>query len=730
MKTAAAVLAALATVLALCATAWGSHNLTEVVSTGPAGGNGAISSQFRGASADGTRVFFQSNEQLVAADTDTRMDIYERSGGTTTLLSTGPAGGNGAFNASFSANSADGTRVFFRTSEQLVSSDTDTTQDLYERFNGTTTLLSTGPAGGNGTFQVIFNAISQDGSRVLFSTAESLVGADADGGWTDVYQRSGGTTTLISTGALGGNGLFGAVYAGKSQDATQVFFHTDEPLEGSDIDTSQDVYARSGGATSHLSIGPAGGNGNEDFDYDAFFDGASADGSIAWLHTDEVLVGGDSDAANDVYERVGASITLVSGGSADTSAFWVGSSEDGSRVFFDTQEPLVGQDTDASTDIYKRAGGSTTLISTGPDGGNGAVFSAFQGTTADGSHVFFHTADSLLAQDTDGMQDVYERAGGVTTLVSQGPESANGLFPATFKGASHDGTRVFFDTSEDLAGVATGTFPDIYERFSGTTTVVSFGPTGGNGDFSAFFARASDDGTRVFFETNEALVAADTDGSQDVYASSITTGTYVRPKGAGPLRVSLVPAYDECTAPNREHGPPLSHPSCNPPVQSSGQLTVGSPDANQRAPNSIGSAKLRVVAGSAGTPADEADVVFTVSITDVRLKSDLSDYTGELELAAVLRITDKLNGTTPVDNGTTADLPFPVTVPCAATANTAIGSTCSVNTTADAVLPGVVQEIKRTIWQLAAVRVNDGGLDGLAATPDNTLFATQGLFVP
>ena len=723
------MLAAFVNALAMCATASGSHNVTAVVSTGPAGGNGAVSSQFRGASADGSRVFFQSNEALVAADTDTRMDIYERSGSTTTLLSTGPAGGNGAFGASFAANSADGTRVFFRTSEQLVSGDTDTTQDVYERFNGTTTLMSTGPAGGNGAFQVIFSGISQDGSKVFFDTAESLVSGDTDG-WRDVYQRSGGTTTLVSTGGLGGNGPFDATFAGRSRDGARVFFHTDEPLEGSDVDTSQDVYARSGGATSHLSIGPAGGNGNDDFDYDAFFDGTSVDGSVAWLHTDEVLVGGDSDTANDVYERAGAAITLVSGGSADTGSYWAGSSENGSRVFFDTQEPLVGQDTDTSTDIYERAGGSTTLISTGPDGGNGQHFSAFQGTTTDGARVFFHTADSLLAADTDGMQDVYERAGGVTTLVSQGLGSANGPFPASFKGASRDGTRVFFDTSEHLDAIATGIYPDIYERHAGTTTFISVGPTGGNGDFFAFVGGVSDDGTRLFFETDEALVAGDTDISQDVYSSSIMTGGYPRPTGAGPLRVSLVPAYDPCTAPNRVHGPPLAHPSCNPPVQSSGQLTVGSPDANQRAASSVGSARLRVIAGNPSTPADEANVAFTVSITDVRLKSDLSDYTGELELAAVLRITDKLNGTAPVDGGTTADLPFPVTVPCAASASTTVGSTCSVSTTADAVLPGVIAEGKRTIWQLAAVRVNDGGPDGLAATPPNTVFATQGLFVP
>ena len=43
------------------------------------------------------RVFFDTEEKLVAADTDAQFDVYERSGGTTTLLSTGPSGGNGSF---------------------------------------------------------------------------------------------------------------------------------------------------------------------------------------------------------------------------------------------------------------------------------------------------------------------------------------------------------------------------------------------------------------------------------------------------------------------------------------------------------------------------------------------------------------------------------------------------------------------------------------------------------
>jgi hypothetical protein len=64
------------------------------------------------------------------------------------------------------------------------------------------------------------------------------------------------------------------------------------------------------------------------------------------------------------------------------------------------------------------------------------------------------------------------------------------------------------------------------------------------------------------------------------------------------------------------------------------------------------------------------------------------------------------------------------------TADTLIGSTCSASTTYDAVLPGSVPEGKRSIWQLGSVRVFDGGPDGVASTPGNSLFAIEGVFVP
>jgi dipeptidyl aminopeptidase/acylaminoacyl peptidase len=207
---------------------------------------------------------------------------------------------------------------------------------------------------------------------------------------------------------------------------------------------------------------------------------------------------------------------------------------------------------------------------------------------------------------------------------------------------------------------------------------------------------------------------------------------YARPQGATPMRVSLVPAFKSCTSPNTSHQGPLSGSSCVPAVQASDWLTVGTPDANGAAAKSSGSVVLSVILGNPSTPADEADLKITATVKDVRQKANLADYTGQLELLSSLRITDKRNG--PGSNfalpGTVVDATFGMTVGCAATADTTVGSTCSVTTTADALLSNSFKEGKRAIWRFGQMQLFDGGADGVASTHPNTLFETDGVFVP
>jgi hypothetical protein len=220
-------------------------------------------------------------------------------------------------------------------------------------------------------------------------------------------------------------------------------------------------------------------------------------------------------------------------------------------------------------------------------------------------------------------------------------------------------------------------------------------------------------------------------------ASQMASATHVRPKGASPLRASLVPAYKACTAPNRTHAAPLAFPSCNPPVQSSNFLTVGTPDANGAGANSVGFIQLTVKSTS------PEDILIGSNISDVRCKAGTAaavcttanaaagpDYSGALRSTTQVRITDHLNGPTQTETATVQDIPFLFNIGCANTADTAQGGSCTASTSANAVTPGSVKDTKREVMEVGQIAVNDGGANGVAGAGDATQFETQGIFIP
>ncbi len=515
--------------------------------------------EFSDVSSDGTRVIFETPQKLTADDLDTNQrDVYQRAGGITTLLSkpTGvadpPTGEVG-----FVGASADGTRVFFVSDRQLTPDDDDTNrEDVYERAGGVTTLVSqpTGVADPD-TDDVNFERVSSDGTRVFLETTQKLTDDDDDTNQTDVYQRAGGVTTLLSqpTGVVDPNDDE-ARFRGASQDGTRVFFETTGKLHDDDDDTDrQDVYQRAGGVTTLLSQPTVAGD-DPDTD-DVSFEGASLDGTRVFFQTTQKLHDDDDDMDyGDVYERAGDTTTFISQptGVADPDADDVsfeGSSRDGTRVFIRTHQNMTTDDDDTSGyDVYVRAGGTTTLLSkpTGvADPLIGDVF--YEGNSADGTRVFLESTLRLTAADNDtNRRDVYEHAGGTTTLLSQPSGVADPDSDLVIlRGFSDDGTRVFLHTNEKLtADDLDSNRQDVYERAGGTTTLLSK-PTGvPDPNFSNVeFTGASPDGTSVFLSTHEKLSPLDTDSNfYDVYVAQPPP---LVPGGGGPV----TPAPGDSTKP-------------------------------------------------------------------------------------------------------------------------------------------------------------------------------------
>jgi hypothetical protein len=133
---------------------------------------------------------------------------------------------------------------------------------------------------------------------------------------------------------------------------------------------------------------------------------------------------------------------------------------------------------------------------------------------------------------------------------------------------------------------------------------------------------------------------------------------------------------------------------------------------------------------------DQADVSLQVHATDV-LDDNGNEYTGAVGLVEKMRITDQFNCTpgpgcpgTYQESGTVIDFDFPANFSCASTPNPAVGASCNLNTTADAVVPATIKEGKNMVLQVFRLRLRDSGLNGTIGDGDDKDFAMQGVFVP
>jgi len=79
---------------------------------------------------------------------------------------------------------------------------------------------------------------------------------------------------------------------------------------------------------------------------------------------------------------------------------------------------------------------------------------------------------------------------------------------------------------------------------------------------------------------------------------------------------------------------------------------------------------------------------------------------------------------------TMVDILFPVPVDCIPTASATLGSTCGVNSTSNALVPGSVLAGKQAIVEAGEIVAIDAGPNGVPGDSDGQIFSTQGLYLP
>jgi Tol biopolymer transport system component len=345
---------------------------TERVSLRSNGRQANSWSGYASISANGRFVSFTSDaSNLVKGDTNGVQDIFvhDRRTDRTTRISVDSRGREGNDDSSSSDISATGRFVLFTsTATDLVRNDTNGYEDLFvhDRVTGTTRLVSV-RSNGNQANASVGNidpgSISADGRFITFATTASNLVKDDDNAVADVFvrDREARRTTRVSVSSAGDESNGSSRDPCISGDGKFVAFASEATnLFGSDGNGDQDIFVHNlrRGTTRRISVSTAG----DEADGFSGLPSISADGRyVAFDSFAENLITNDTNDTTDVFVRdrtrrrtVRVSLTNAGAEGNSASEYPLLSANGKFVAFQSTATNLVGNDTNATTDIYVR----------------------------------------------------------------------------------------------------------------------------------------------------------------------------------------------------------------------------------------------------------------------------------------------------------------------------------------------------------------------------------------
>jgi hypothetical protein len=396
------------------------RNLSSQTTTAMDDPNSSGSARYEGASADGTLVFFTSDEGLSGASNANELYEFNTTGhpigGVPANAPTPLASGGGVVGVISVSN--DGSHVFFVASDVLSSHPNAAGKtpgagqpNLYVRDtrNGETTFVATlappdvttcNPTCGASVPTGLVG--SADVSRPAYSGPDGTVFVFTSSG--DLTGESQTPTTMLSSSVAAGEhklqvGSTEGFLVGHTiaiDSGAQEELETVESVDGpTELTVSEYGPALVNGLTNEHPAGAGvSGVNAEVYRYSA------TDDSLTCL----------SCTQPGVLETSGASLGEVAGGSYAPSGHVAQMSEDGTRIFFQSPDPLlpgmpgaVTNKTFPPTNLYEWDAGRVYLISEAVNGG-----STFDGTTPSGDDAFFSTRAPLTPEAVPGYQHIFD----------------------------------------------------------------------------------------------------------------------------------------------------------------------------------------------------------------------------------------------------------------------------------------------------------------------------------
>lgn len=447
----------------------------------------------------------------------------------------------------FEDASSDGSVTFFLSSAQLTDSDLDgeSVTATATTVQGSSILTNVVTAKGTGTL----TSGSDEVTAAAASSGEFAVGQTITGSGipsapaTTITQIAGSTLTLSAPATVTGD---------RSLSAGAQPFKVGQRLSGPGISLPPQVVTVTAVSGQTVTMSGTAVSSEANATITGFAPcAASIDGCDLYRY-DQGRPAGQRLTQVSAGETVAGHVEGAGARAEDV----LGSSPDGTRVYFVARGVLTGPNADGAAPVAgQRNVYVHELSGDHPSGRIGfvatlhAADNIYQsaalprgGPTPDGRYLLFRSAAALVAGDADASADVYRyddeaQALECLSCAQDGafgvniPFIGNGDFRRALpeaeqrvRSASADVSTVSFVTAEPMLPADQNTAADVYLWKDGALALVS-GGTGAYGvSDDQFSSGVSPDGKSVFFTTVAALAPEDTNGQLDLYAARIGGG--------------------------------------------------------------------------------------------------------------------------------------------------------------------------------------------------------------
>ena len=382
--------------------------------------------------------------------------------------------------------------------------------------------------------------ISFAGDLVPFDSALYRFPATQDYGNCDdvfVHDRTTGQTIRVSVDSAGNEADYVSEHPVISDNGRFVVFESEATnlVEG-DIDYYDDIFVHDlqTGQTERVSVDSQGNQGN----FHSERPDISSDGRyVTFQSSASNLVPNDDNNRKDIFvhDRTTNKTTLVSvsasGAQADDASGWPSISADGSLVAFESSAGnLVIGDTNELPDIFVRDinAGTTSRISVSSAGNQGDGWSQRPAISGDGRYVAFISDSSNLAgagPNEHYQLFVHDRETHTTVRLSNNASGEASNEDADSVAISYDGQLIVYESAAtDLVSGDTNGSSDVFvSTLSGETYRTSVDSSGNQVNQSSDFASISADGRFVAFRSDaDKLVAGDTNDFDDLFIRELS----------------------------------------------------------------------------------------------------------------------------------------------------------------------------------------------------------------